>query len=88
MQVLDLVADAVLADGGGYHHAAGWGWVMMAGWWVMVIVAIVLVMRALPSGGRRDRSETSDAESILARRFATGEIDADEYRVRLSALRS
>jgi uncharacterized membrane protein len=36
---------------------------------------------------RGDCSRRPDAESVLADRFARGEIDADEYRLRLDVLR-
>ncbi|MBU1866467.1 MAG: SHOCT domain-containing protein [Actinobacteria bacterium] len=61
---------------------------MMAGWWLVVITLVVLVTRALPSGGRRGEAPTAAAESILARRFAAGDIDADEYHARRAALRT
>jgi putative membrane protein len=35
-----------------------------------------------------DGARGDDAEQILSRRFAAGEIDADEYRQRLEVLRS
>lgn len=71
-----------------YYHSAGWGWIMMAGWWAIVIIGIVVVMRTTHRGGHDAPAETSGAESILAQRLARGEIDAGEYRTRLSALQS
>ncbi|MFH2073043.1 MAG: SHOCT domain-containing protein [Actinomycetota bacterium] len=88
MQIIQQAVGTAFADGIGYHHAAGWGWAMMAGWWLVVITLIVLVARALPSGGWRGGAPTADAESILARRFASGDIDADEYNTRRAALRT
>ena len=88
MRILEVVTGTVLADGAGYHHATEWGWVMMAGWWLVVIIMIAVVLRALPSSRWSGPSAVSDAEAILARRFAAGDIDADEYNDRRSALRS
>ena len=88
MQMLNQAAVPVLADGAGYHHATEWGWVMMAGWWIIVVIVVVVVLRALPSTSGKQSTQTIDAESILAQRFATGEIDADEYNERRSTLRS
>jgi putative membrane protein len=64
--------------------------VLLAG----VAIAVYLVIRSQ----RQDRQphlsglsapavSASTAEQILAERFARGEIDAEEYRVRLAALR-
>ena len=61
-----------------------WGWgawlamsVMMVAFWVLLIWAVLTLVR---SGDR-------DSESILADRFARGEIDDDEYRRRRELLR-
>jgi putative membrane protein len=52
------------------------GWLLMVGFWVG-IVAVVLwaVSRLFPTADRR-----RDAEDLLDRRLAAGEIDADTYR--------
>jgi putative membrane protein len=71
-----------------WHDDDGWAWVVMTigmvAMWALVAVAIVVGLRAL--GGVRDRSD--DPETLLGRRFASGEIDESEYRSRLAALRS
>lgn len=66
----------------GMMQGDGWGWGMGLGmlggvvFWVLVIAGVVLAVRWLVerSGTRAD----TPAE-ILDRRFARGEIDADEY---------
>jgi putative membrane protein len=67
------------------HMGGGWWWVMGIGWLVflaiLVTLAVVLVRHFTATAGRRS------AEDILAERFARGEIDEEEYRRRLSALR-
>ena len=81
-----------------WYSGDGWGWagwalmtVGMVAFWALVITAVVLAVRYLtgtrgtpasPSGSGRTR-----AEDLLAERFARGEIDDNEYRQRLSALR-
>ena len=67
------------------------GWMGGGGWLVvivpLVIVAFVLLLgrgvnrRRPPEGGR------SDPEDVLKTRLARGEIDEEEYRSRLEALR-
>ncbi|MEN8235128.1 MAG: SHOCT domain-containing protein [Actinomycetota bacterium] len=83
----------VVADTGGFHHMSGYGWGMMGfGWLVGLIVVGVLVWAIVQSTPRRNdaptHTATASAETILADRFARGEIDDDEYRRRLGALRS
>ncbi|HLE89438.1 MAG TPA: SHOCT domain-containing protein [Candidatus Limnocylindria bacterium] len=72
-----------------------WGWGVGGDWlamglgmllWVALIgVAVWLVVRAL--GQRPGASGTESAEELLRRRFASGEIDAEEYERRLEILR-
>jgi putative membrane protein len=66
----------------------GWGWgiAMMLGmlvFWAIVGWAIVDVVRGLS----QPKEEGRRPEAILAERFAAGEIDEEEYRGRLEALR-
>lgn len=82
-----------------WHDGGGWGlagWIVMAvgmvAFWALVITALVLLIRYLARP--RDTTATpppaftqTRAEDLLAERFARGEIDEDEYRQRLSALR-
>lgn len=73
--------------GAGFWLAMG---VMMVVFWGLIIFGIVVLVgylrrgvgdRAAPPGGK-DRPEDA-----LARRFARGDIDEDEYRRRLEVLR-
>ena len=83
----------VVADTGGFDHMSGFGWGMKGfGWIVGLVVVGVLVWAIVQVTPRRGdaatASATRSAETILADRFARGEIDDDEYRRRLDALRS
>ncbi len=82
--------------GNGWMMNGGWGWVG----WIITAVVLVLIFAALiaavvfgvryfSSGGHRDLGghQTRGAEDVLAERFARGEIDEDEYRQRVTALR-
>jgi uncharacterized membrane protein len=74
----------------------GWGsWILTTGtmvvFWALVITAVVLVARYLLSLSQRPTGTraagASNAEQLLAERYARGEIDDDEYKRRLELLR-
>ena len=65
-------------------HAAGWQW-WFAPFWILFWVAVVLLVWRL-APWRRRRDGRVDARSLLAERFARGEIDAAEYSARLEVL--
>jgi putative membrane protein len=58
----------------------------MVAFWGLVIWAVVALFRGWD--GTRTRPERPDPEQIPAERFASGEIDEDEYRRYLQTLRS
>ncbi len=68
----------------------GWGYTLMTVsmvlFWGLVIYGVIATVRYL---GRQDRSVVAGptAEQVLAERFARGEVDEQEYRQRLDALR-
>ena len=74
----------------------GWnasGWLMMGIgmlFWVAILVAIAwLVIRTTSAADRRqagDRGDRDEALDLLRRRFASGEIDAEEFESRLAML--
>ncbi|SHK75744.1 putative membrane protein [Pseudonocardia thermophila] len=72
----------------------GWGWALMvlAGVLLFAPVAAGLIVVARGAGGTREQDVEPGAadapEEILARRFACGDIDADEYRERLAVLQA
>ena len=93
--------ETILADAGGFGHMNGYGhmngngwWAMMALGWIMGLIIIGLLVWTVVQGASPRRTEAASppgartAESILADRFARGEIDDDEYRRRLDTLRS
>ncbi len=67
-----------------WWHGTGWDWfwmsAMMVVFWGLIAAAIVAVVRSLGS------RPTSDVPSILAERYARGEIGADEYHRRFDDL--
>jgi putative membrane protein len=64
----------------------GWGmglagWIFMGLFWVVVIGLVVWAVVALLPGSRPGGQGRPEApEEILDRRFALGEIDAEQYR--------
>ena len=68
----------------------GWGYglmtVSMVLFWGLVIYGVITLIRYL---ARQDRSVAArpSPEQLLAERFAHGQIDEQEYRQRLDALR-
>ena len=70
----------------------GWdgGWPMMGiGMVVMVAVMVIVVWLIVRATSPRTESRGSEsAEELLRRRFAEGEIDAEEYQQRLQTLRT
>jgi putative membrane protein len=76
----------------------GWSWggwivmvVAMTLFWAFVITGVVLAIRYVVGGsGHANRRQTSGAgraEEVLAERFARGELDEDEFRRRMTAIR-
>lgn len=67
-------------------HGSIWPMNMiMGGWLLLAVLMVLLVVWLAPGRGRADA--TAEARRILAERYARGELEADEYRRRLSALR-
>lgn len=72
----------------GWDGAGGGWWMMGIGglFWLLVLgLTVWLVLRA--TGGRDVAPRGESAEELLRRRFAAGEIDAEEYERRLEVLR-
>jgi putative membrane protein len=71
-----------------------WHWGDPAGWWAMVLwmalllAAVVVIIWLLVRAGRERGPQPpgESAEEILRRRFAAGEIDAEEYERRIAVL--
>ena len=80
-------------DGDNWMWHSGWGgWilmaVLMAVFWAIVITLVALAIRYLTVDRQRSAGPSaSQAEVLLAERYARGEIDDDEYRQRMALLR-
>ena len=60
-------------------HGGGFGWfgVFRLVFWVAVIAGLFFLLRRRPGEGHE---EGTDGESVLAERYAKGEISEEEYR--------
>src|SRR5215471_12974145 len=71
-------------------HMSGWAWFFMGLgavlFWALVIIGIVLLVRSL-NQNRSSSPRSSNAEQMLAQRFARGEIDETEFQQRVAMLR-
>ncbi len=74
-----------LADTAGLQHMTGWGWGWMVLGWLTVVGLVVWTVNNLSRGSS---SRRTDAEEVLAERFARGELTVEEYEEGRSALRS
>jgi putative membrane protein len=76
----------------GYHDDFGW-WMLFGGigmvlFWGVLLWFAVVVSRNLFGRAQSDHRETFDeAESIIRRRFASGEITEEEFQRATDALR-
>ena len=81
---MNLALTLPLADSWGMHDGGGGWWLgmmlVMVLFWAAVILGIVWLVRGGFDGSRKGRRETPT--EILDRRFAEGEISAEEYRER------
>ena len=83
-----------LADAWGMHGDVGAGWwivmmVLMVLFWGAIIAAVVWLIRGVTRSGSTSGERLVSRESpveILERRFAEGEITAEDYRARREVL--
>ncbi len=69
-----------------YGYPFGMGGLVMLLFWVFVIALIVWLVLALSGRQIRGDDGHSSAMRILEERLARGEIDAEEFRVRRTAI--
>jgi len=65
---------------------AGLMWLGMLLFWALVIWAVYAIVRSLTQASQSSQRERPS--DILERRLANGEIDVDEYRRRMEAMRT
>jgi putative membrane protein len=73
------------------HAVTGWGWAAMTFsmlvFWALLIAITVVLMRTVGRTAEYRPGVRPTPEAMLAERLARGEIDEEEYRRRLGALR-
>ena len=81
-----VAAVPALADMWGWGHHGWWAGGLMMLFWLLLLVGLAFTrIRACDRRGPSPRA--SDAEQVLAGRYARGEIDETEYRARLAVLK-
>ena len=75
---------------GMYGYGMGWGWfgpILMIAFWALVILGIVYLVKALAGRSAASFKEETQLD-ILKKRYARGEIDAEEFAKRKKDLES
>jgi putative membrane protein len=80
-----LMTIAAHTGNGWDGHGPGAWWPIFPIFWLLVIIAVVAFFATMRRRHWDDRGP-STGRSRLAERFASGEIDEDEYRSRLAVL--
>ncbi len=65
-----------------YGYGMGWGWfgpILMIVFWVLVIAGIVYIVKVLAGGRSLPSAQGETPLDILKKRYARGEIDAEEF---------
>ena len=80
-------------NGMGWGGMGGGGWVVMTllmlAFWALVVFGVVALFRnGRPTSSGPGTTQEPSAEKVLDERFARGEINAEEYHARRTALDS
>ncbi|MDH6710528.1 putative membrane protein [Kitasatospora sp. MAA19] len=75
----------LLADGGG-HGPGPWILLIPLVWIAVVVLVITVLRRTLWRRGCGAGARADHPLAVLGRRYAEGDIDAEEYRARRSVL--
>ncbi len=83
--ILTFTPTAIFADGYGWnggweHHMGGFmggGWMMIL--WIGILLLVIFSVVKWATTSKKKPTVTSDAQSILAMRYAKGEITQQEF---------
>ena len=76
---------------GMYGYGMGWGWfgpILMIIFWGLVIAGIVYLVKVLAGNRSSTSTKEETALDILKKRYARGEIDAEEFERKKKDLES
>lgn len=77
--------------GWGYNQMGGAGWfvmvALMIAFWAVVVIGVVMLLRRPGTGNYRRDVSAAAPEATLRERFARGELDEEEFRARMKALK-
>ena len=76
---------SIAAHDPGYYNGPGPWWPIFPIFWLVAFIAVILFIGTMRRRRWHDHGP-STGRSRLAERFASGEIDEDEYRSRLAVL--
>lgn len=76
----------VAAHSPGYYDGPGPFWPIFPIFWLLCLLAVIAVVVAFQRRRWARCADTSTGLDRLAERFAAGEIDEDEYRVKRAVL--
>ncbi len=74
-----------------YGYGMGWGWfgpILMIAFWALVILGIIYLVKALAGGRSLGSTKEETALDILKKRYAKGEVDAEEFARKKKELES
>ncbi|GCD95845.1 SHOCT domain-containing protein [Embleya hyalina] len=90
MELASALAVAPARHVGHMYEDDGWNWIWGSVLMLVLIAVIVAAVWFLARGASHGRGPSepagSSATEVLARRYARGEIDTEEYRERLAVL--
>ncbi|HZP94894.1 MAG TPA: SHOCT domain-containing protein [Candidatus Limnocylindria bacterium] len=72
--------------GMGFGGGFGLGWLAMVLFWVFVVAGIAWLVLTVGRGTGSATADRGRAASILAERYARGEIDSEEFKARSRAI--
>jgi putative membrane protein len=71
----------------GSDFGMGFGWIFMVLFWGLIIIGVVSIIKSLAGKSSAGENSRESAEEILTKRFARGEITAEEFEESIKVLK-